>query len=267
MSPEEANESLPAYAENGSGVAFARKDHASDFGQPLTTEHAARAREAWGIELPLVEVLHLRQPRPDHQRVQAPRKGPNPQARHVPPASLLPQRLTDDAPAVDGTRGRRTNEATVSEDGLYRYRLWRECGGGSRSSVTFVMLNPSTADGSHDDPTIRRCVGFARRWQFQRLDVVNLFARRATDPRELSRVSEPVGPENDTHILDACRTAEWVICAWGSRAFAQRRADDVARMLREAGIHLRCLRRSRHGRPWHPLYVSYGTRPISLGDL
>ena len=155
--------------------------------------------------------------------------------------------------------------ATVSEDGLYRYRLSRDCGSGSRTSVTFVMLNPSTADATSDDPTVRRCIGFARRWNFRQVQVVNLFAWRATDPGALSLVSDPVGPENDAHILDACRTAEWVICAWGSRAFARRRAEDVARMLRESGIHLRCLRHSRHGRPWHPLYVSYGAKPIPLG--
>jgi hypothetical protein len=131
--------------------------------------------------------------------------------------------------------------------------------------VTFIMLNPSSGDATHDDPTIRRCIRFSRIWNFHRLDVVSLFAWRAPDPKELSRVSEPVGPENDKHILDACRTADSVICAWGSRSFARRRAEDVARMLRDSGIPLRCLRRSKNGGPWHPLYVRYGTKPVLFG--
>jgi len=281
MLPEEVSDSLRTW-----GITCARTDNAPllyeiprvfhgiqppvssskhlwDVGEPLTEEHSGKAREAWGIALPHLEVLPLRHPRANRQSAEDQLHGTKPQARRVVPDSLLLRRLNDEA-AIDGTFRRRMNGAIVSDDGRYRYRLWREYDGGS-GSVTFVMLNPSSADAAHDDPTIRRCIGFSRMWNVQRLDVVNLFAWRATDPRELSRVSEPVGPENDEHILDACRTAELVICAWGSRSFARRRAQDVARMLRGSGIPLRCLRRSRNGGPWHPLYIPYRTKPISFG--
>src|SRR4051812_49823510 len=87
------------------------------------------------------------------------------------------------------------DNAVISACGAYRYVLTRQVGGGVRRA-TFIMLNPSTADASNDDPTIRRCIGFAQRWGCGQLAVLNLFAYRATDPADLKRASEPVGPEN-----------------------------------------------------------------------
>lgn len=157
-----------------------------------------------------------------------------------------------------------TSGAVLSADGRYRYRLWRELGDGPMGTVVFVMLNPSTADAEKDDPTIRKCKGFARQWGFRRLEVVNLFAWRATNPKELPKVDEPIGLENDRTIDERCIAAEWVICAWGSDKFGQRRAREVVARLRRLDIHLRCLRKSTtDGPPWHPLYVPYGM-PISL---
>ena len=156
--------------------------------------------------------------------------------------------------------------AVLSADGKYRYRLWRTIGPGPMGTVVFVMLNPSTSDASADDPTICKCRGYARSWGFQRLEVVNLFAWRATNPKELPEVDDPIGPENDRAILGRCTGAEWVIAAWGSDKFATARARDVTRMLTGAGIYLRCLRRSKDGNPWHPLYVPYGM-PITYAEV
>jgi len=167
--------------------------------------------------------------------------------------------LFDDAPTA------LLSGATFSADSKYRYRLWRDVRPDAVGSVTFVMLNPSTADAQKNDPTIRKCIGFVKQWGYRRLEVVNLFAWRATDPKELPKVAEPIGQENDRAILDTCLTSEWVIAAWGSNKFAQRRAGDVTWMLTKHGIHLRCLRRSVQGNPWHPLYVPYGM-PISFGE-
>lgn len=153
--------------------------------------------------------------------------------------------------------------AVLSSDGRYRYRLWREIGDGPMGTVVFVMLNPSTADAEKDDQTIRKCKEFARQWSFRRLEVVNLFAWRATNPKELPTVEEPIGSENDRTIEERCLAADWVICAWGSDKFGQRRARVVLESLRRLNIHLRCLRKSKDGHPWHPLYVPYGM-PISL---
>lgn len=95
-----------------------------------------------------------------------------------------------------------SSDAVLSDCGTYRYsltRVWDE----SRPRVCFVMLNPSTADASANDPTIVRCRNFAYSWNYGSLEVVNLFAYRATNPRVLRTVQDPIGPENDRHIIEA----------------------------------------------------------------
>ena len=107
-------------------------------------------------------------------------------------------------------------EAELSEDRLYRYRLTRIWGDGPRA--TFVMLNPSTADEHVDDPTLRRCMGFARAWGLGGLNVVNLSAFRATIPAELWRAVDPIGPDNDDYLRAAGASGEPLIAAWGNNA-------------------------------------------------
>lgn len=147
-------------------------------------------------------------------------------------------------------------EAIFDATGRYRYLLRRRWGAGPR--VAFVMLNPSTADASRDDPTIRRCVGFARRWGFRSVDVVNLFAYRTPHPRALARAADPVGPANDRHLRRAVRRAALVVCAWGATDLAHARARAVAGLF--DGIRLRCLGWTRSGAPRHPLYLRRGAR-------
>lgn len=144
--------------------------------------------------------------------------------------------------------------AVISEDGTYRYALTRGDWLGGCGAVLFVMLNPSTADASVDDPTIRRCVGFARAWGFARLHVVNLYAYRATDPRELRGAADPVGPENDEWIRRLAEDSDEVVAAWG--ADKQASAPRVARVLSlVAPTPVSCLKLTKAGAPWHPLYV------------
>ena len=114
--------------------------------------------------------------------------------------------------------------------------------------MTFVMLNPSTADAERDDPTIRRCIGFARGWGYGRLEVVNLFAYRAASPRELFSATDPVGRANERFLASA---TDDVVVAWGNHG---RRADWK---LRKAAAHgrPRCLGITALGEPMHPLYV------------
>jgi hypothetical protein len=150
--------------------------------------------------------------------------------------------------------------ATLSACGLYRYRLWRRWGNGRH--MTWLMLNPSTADAEADDPTIRKCVGFARRWGYEAIEVVNLFAWRATDPAALRLVDDPVGSENNAHIEEAARTAPLMVAAWGAGAGApysgiRARAEDVFVLL--ARRNLRCLGRAENGAPRHPLMLKYAT--------
>ncbi len=98
-----------------------------------------------------------------------------------------------------------TKGAAFDSTGTYRYALWREWDA-SAPRLGFVLLNPSTADAENDDPTLRRCMGFARAWGYGSLQIVNLFAYRATVPDALRWVADAVGPENDRHICETIRT-------------------------------------------------------------
>jgi hypothetical protein len=149
-----------------------------------------------------------------------------------------------------------TGGATFSRDRRFRYRLWR---GWDRSKgiVAFVMLNPSTADARHDDPTIRRCIGFARAWGFGGIEVVNLFAYRATDPRELLWVDDPIGPRNSRHIRSAVRRASLVVLAWGAHPSVVRHAPMSLPRARSLGL-------TRAGHPRHPLYVRRDARLVPV---
>ena len=114
-------------------------------------------------------------------------------------------------------------------EGQYRYLLWRYWGEAKR--LVWVLLNPSTADARQDDPTIRRCVGFAKGWGYDGIQVVNLFAYRATDPRELKAVVDPVGPRNDEFIERAARGHEMVVVAWGANGGLHGRGATMLRHL------------------------------------
>lgn len=128
--------------------------------------------------------------------------------------------------------------------------------------VTFIMLNPSTANGEEDDPTIRRCVDFARKWQFDQLLVVNLFAYRSTDPSVLRRLphDEAVGPENGAVIQSTAARSALVVAAWG--AHGGPRGTDVAQRLSRAGIALHHLGLTKSGQPRHPLYLARSVLPV-----
>ncbi len=154
--------------------------------------------------------------------------------------------------------------AVVNECGRYRYQLQRDATirNPRNDSVVFCMLNPSTADAEIDDPTIRRCRGFADRWDCAGLVVVNLYAMRATDPRELRRVgyADAVGPDNDEWLRDAAHRGIHVVCAWGANADPYR-VRQVVGLFRSEGAQLWCLGTTKDGHPRHPLYVR-GDAPL-----
>lgn len=146
--------------------------------------------------------------------------------------------------------------ADISPDGIYRYGLLRRWSKAEFSFATFVMLNPSTADGTQDDPTIRRCIGFAKSWGLGGLHVLNLYALRSTDPKGLWKVSDPVGPENDRHLtshaMAACNSGWPLVAAWGANA----KPDRVEHVLRLPGmLSLSALGVTKAGAPRHPLYL------------
>jgi hypothetical protein len=172
------------------------------------------------------------------------RDGQSFQAEATPPCTGL---------AVEAVPARYDKAAVISGGGRYRFHLSRRWGDGV--AMIFVMLNPSTADASIDDPTIRRCVGFARRERFDAVEVVNLFAYRATDPRELDHCLDPFGEENadylDRAISSSLSTGAPIVCAWGTGSSG---VVFVPRAQR-AGVDLYCLGVTKHGFPRHPLYV------------
>ena len=127
-------------------------------------------------------------------------------------------------------------------------RLWDD----AKPLVTFVLLNPSTADESHDDPTNRRGIDFAKRWGYGGVVFVNLFAYRTPHPKVMLRQPDPVGPDNDRHIVEQARKAGVVVAAWGANnTLGRDRA--VLRLL--DGTPLQCLGTTKNGHPRHPLYL------------
>jgi len=143
--------------------------------------------------------------------------------------------------------------------GQYRYHLWRQWDA-QRPRVTFVLLNPSTADASHNDPTIRRCIDFAREWGFGCLSVVNLYAWRSPSPQNLTRVADPVGPENDAYLSAAAAQSACLIAAWGRFGRYSERDREVMELLIAYASRLFCLSLNQDGSPKHPLYIKKGTQ-------
>ena len=166
--------------------------------------------------------------------------------------------------------------ADISPDGRYRYLLWREWRGthdrknwhwygkkdgagkelGQPKACVFIMLNPSTADGETDDPTIRRCVAFAKAWHFERLEVVNLFAYRATSPRVLLAVGhqdDPVGCDNQRRVEQAAADAGKIVCAWGAHGTHLGQDQTMLGWLLSRPAF--ALGFTQDGQPRHPLYA------------
>lgn len=155
--------------------------------------------------------------------------------------------------------------ALISDCGFYRYRLGRRWGDGE--IVGFVMLNPSTADAEKDDPTIRRCIGFAKQWGFDGIEVVNLFAYRATFPSDLIKAVDPIGPDNDQHIRAVASTCRTIVAAWGQLWHGfETRGRNVAAILEDGFRKLKCLGVTKDGFPKHPLYLRKDTLIVDFKE-
>lgn len=156
--------------------------------------------------------------------------------------------------------------ASLSPDGRHRVHLWRADTLEARAPCCWVMLNPSTADALEDDATIRRCVGFARGWGCDRIDVVNLFSFRATDPRDLVNAAfgrgSVVHPINDATVAHFARRARFVVVAWGNvPAGLTGRDRAVVALLEQYGIRPLCLGTTKSGAPRHPVRLA-GSTPL-----
>lgn len=159
--------------------------------------------------------------------------------------------------------------AAFSEDRRYRYlltRIWDR----DRPLVAFIGLNPSTADEVQDDPTVRRCIGYARDWDYGGLLMLNLLAYRSTDPRKLLKqpVGEVQGEGNTAAMINAWQQADLVVAAWG--AWGSRFLDRTRELLRIFSLqskhqHLYCLGMTKDGQPKHPLYLPKSATPVVYG--
>lgn len=152
-------------------------------------------------------------------------------------------------------------DALLSADTIYRYWLSRRLAPGGRT-IAFIGLNPSTADGTVDDPTVRREVGFARAWGFDWYLKGNIYAYRATNPKDLPRALVDIhGPDNLVHLQWIVEKAEIVVAAWGAVTL-DCLGNTTAGWIRSLA-HSRCLGRNQDGSPRHPLYLSKDT-PLTV---
>lgn len=154
--------------------------------------------------------------------------------------------------------------AILSPCRTYRYELWRKWGDlfdAGAGYAMFVGLNPSTADETEDDPTIRRCIAFAKAWGYSALCMTNLFAFRATDPGDMMVAANPIGPGNDAHLTKCAAAAGIVVAAWGVNGTFMDRETKVRSLL----PNLHYLRLTKAGNPGHPLYLPLNLRPVAWG--
>lgn len=156
-------------------------------------------------------------------------------------------------------RGETRSEAVYSDCEAYRYLLTRTWAPGRKA--LFVMLNPSTATEAHNDPTVERCERRARALGFGAFRVTNIFAFRATDPKVMRAVPDPVGPGNDAAIRDSVAWADMVVCAWGNHGLHLDRGAAVTALLRGTQVPLWHFGLTGQSQPRHPLYVGYDQQP------
>jgi len=167
--------------------------------------------------------------------------------------TLFPQEFED----ANQSNANIERSAVIDATGVYRYWLERGFSSG-QACVSFVLLNPSRADGTSDDTTVSRCMRLARAWGYQRLVIVNLFAFRTTYPSELFQAKAPVGSENDSFLLHAARESEKIVLGWGMHWSWLQRDQEVLRLL--ASYQLHCLGVTEKTRqPRHPSRLAYAT--------
>lgn len=153
--------------------------------------------------------------------------------------------------------------AVLDEQNQYRYLF--ECTWGLKERyVTFIMLNPSVGNQDRPDPTLKRCINFAKDWGYDGVRVVNLFAGISTKPQNLSSMPDPIGPENDYYISTYTKDSEMVVLAWGQSItsnFARSRMEETLFLLRDKPLY--CLAKTNCGTyPKHPLFLRRDLTPI-----
>ena len=150
-------------------------------------------------------------------------------------------------------------DAKLSDCRKYRYALWRTWDD-SKPYVLIIGLNPSTANETQDDPTLTRCINFAKSWGYGGVCMANLFAFRATDPIDMKASSNPVGLENDFWLAKLSKDAGIVVAAWGNDGSYLGRSTKVKAAL----PNLHCMKMNKSGEPAHPLYLKASLIPVPM---
>lgn len=153
------------------------------------------------------------------------------------------------------------NGAQFSCDRRYRYSLWRTWERGY-GHVLFIGLNPSTADENKDDPTIRRCIGFAKDLGYGGINMLNIFAFRATNPKELMKAKEPIGKKNNHYLKMYCDPIGLNVACWGSWGLYMNRGREVLDLLGIDCLH--CFGFTTNTQPKHPLYLKKDTELVEM---
>lgn len=148
------------------------------------------------------------------------------------------------------------NTAELSKCRKYRYALWRTWDD-EKAQVMFIGLNPSTADEVTDDPTLARCISFAKLWGYGGVCMANLFAFRATDPLDMKASKDPVGQENDQWLKKLSNESDLIVAAWGNDGSYKNRSQQVIELI----PNLHYLKINKSGEPAHPLYLSSELKP------
>tara|TARA_B000000609_G_C24097462_1_gene306402 strand:+ start:85 stop:597 length:513 start_codon:yes stop_codon:yes gene_type:complete len=149
------------------------------------------------------------------------------------------------------------SDAVFCKDRIYRYGLWR-IWNEKLPKVLFIGLNPSTATETKNDPTIRRCIRYARDWGYGGYIMGNIFAYRSTDPKLMKKADDPVGPQNNTWLIKLNKEADLTIAAWGNHGEFKNRYKEVIKLI----PNLHCLKITKNGNPSHPLYLPQSLKPI-----
>jgi hypothetical protein len=155
-------------------------------------------------------------------------------------------------------------------DGRCRYELSRVWDP-TRGLVTFIMFNPSRATEHRGDPTTIKCIGFTKRWGYGGFIIGNLFARIEPSAAKLCKIKDPVGVENDYHLERILKKSKIVVCAWGNRGSYMSREQQVLDLMVRLQIQPYCLKVTKTGAPYHPLYVGYDEvktpRPFLVDEI
>lgn len=154
-----------------------------------------------------------------------------------------------------------SNGAKFTSNRLYRYVLWRKWSRENHRCM-FIMLNPSTADETKDDPTIIRCINYAKLWGYGGIYVTNLFAFRSTDPKKLYNAKDPIGVDNDYWIKHYSEKSEIVIAAWGNHGAILDRSSFVKKTFSPSSLF--ALKQTKCGEPCHPLYLKKNLTPYLI---